>query len=52
MALISTFGKNLIEEDVAAFLRVSVSDTFAWEVKRHSGFEFKVFFLQKEILQR
>jgi hypothetical protein len=26
---------------------VSVSDTFAWEVKRHSGFEFKVFFPTK-----
>jgi len=33
MALISTSGKDLSEEDVAAFLRVLVSDTFAWEVK-------------------
>lgn len=36
MALISTSGKDLNEEDVATFLRVLVSDTFAWEVKRHS----------------
>ena len=47
MALISTSGENLTEEDVAAFLRVLVSDTFAWEVKWHSGFEFKVPFSTK-----
>ena len=45
MALISTSGKNLTEEDVAAFLRVLVSDTFAWEVKQHSGSDFKALFL-------
>jgi len=33
MALISTSGKDLTEEDVAAFLSVLVYDTFAWEVK-------------------
>ena len=47
MALISTSGKNLTEEEVAAFLRVLVSDTFAWDVKRHNGFEFKVLFPTK-----
>lgn len=47
MALISTSGKKLTEEDVAAFLRVLVSDNFAWEVKRHSGSEFKVLFPTK-----
>jgi hypothetical protein len=47
MSLISTSGKNITEEDVAAFLRVLVSDTFAWEVKRHGGFEFKVLFPTK-----
>ena len=47
MALISTSGKNLTEEDVAAFLRVLVSDTFAWEVKRHSGSDFKALFPTK-----
>jgi hypothetical protein len=26
---------------------VLVSDTFAWEVKRHNGFEFKVLFPSK-----
>jgi len=47
MALISTSGKDLSEEDVAAFLRVLVSDTFAWDVKRHSSSEFKVLFPTK-----
>jgi hypothetical protein len=47
MALISTSGKNLTEEEVAAFLWVLVSDTFAWDVKRHNGFEFKVSFPTK-----
>ena len=47
LALISTSCKNLTEEDVAAFLRVLVSDTFAWEVKRQSGSEFKVLFPTK-----
>ena len=47
MALIFTSGKDLSEEDVAAFLRVLVSDTFAWEVKRHSSSEFKVLFPTK-----
>jgi hypothetical protein len=36
MALISTSGKNLTEEELAIFLRVLVSDTFACDVKRHS----------------
>ena len=49
MALISTSGKNLTEEDDASFLRVLVSDTFSWEVKWHNGFEFKVLFQQKVI---
>jgi hypothetical protein len=47
MALISTSGKDLNEEDVAAFLRVLVSNTFSWEVKRHSSSEFKVLFPTK-----
>ena len=47
MALISTSGKNLTKEDVAAFLRVLVSDTFAWEVKWHSGSDFKALFPTK-----
>jgi hypothetical protein len=47
MALISTSGKNVTEDEVVAYLRVLVSDTFAWEVKRHSGFEFKVLFPTK-----
>ena len=47
MALISTSGKNLLDEEVAVFLRVLVSDTFAWDVKRHNGFEFKVLFPTK-----
>ena len=47
MALVSTKGKNLTEEEVVACLRVLVSDTFAWDVKRHNGFEFKVFFPTK-----
>jgi hypothetical protein len=50
MALISTSGKNLTEEEVAAFLRVLVSDIFAWDVKWHNGFEFKVLFPTKEDL--
>jgi hypothetical protein len=52
MALVSTSGKNVTEEEVAAFLRVLVSDTFAWEVKRHKGFEFKVLFPSKEDLTK
>jgi len=32
---------------MAAFLRVLVSDTFGWDVKRHNGFEFKVLFPTK-----
>jgi hypothetical protein len=44
MALISTSGKDLNEEDVVAFLHVLVSDTFAWEVKRHSSSQFKMLF--------
>ena len=47
MALISTSGKDLSEEDVATFLRVLVSDTFAWEVKWDSTSEFKVLFPTK-----
>ena len=47
MALVSTSDKNLTEEDVAAFLWVLVSDTFAWEVKQHNGSEFKVLFPTK-----
>jgi hypothetical protein len=47
MTLISTSGKNLTEEEVAAFLRVLVSDTFAWDVKQHNDFEFKVLFPTK-----
>jgi len=47
MALISTSGKNPTKEEVVAFLRVLVSDTFTCEVKRHSGFEFKVLFPTK-----
>jgi hypothetical protein len=47
MALISTSGKNLTEEEVADFLRVLVSNTFAWDVKRHSGCEFKALFPTK-----
>jgi hypothetical protein len=47
MALVSTSGKNVTEEEVVTFLRVLVSDSFAWEVKRHNGFEFKVLFLSK-----
>ena len=47
MALISTLGKNLTEEEVAAFLRVLVSDTFEWDVKRHNDFESKVIFPTK-----
>ena len=47
MALLSTLGKNVIEEEVVNFLRVLVSNTFAWEVKWHNGFEFKVLFPPK-----
>ena len=47
MDLISTSCKDLSEEDVAAFLWVLVSDTFAWEVKRHNSSEFKVLFPTK-----
>jgi hypothetical protein len=47
MALVSTIGKNFTEEEVVAYLRVLVSDTFAWEVRRHNGFEFKVLFPTK-----
>jgi hypothetical protein len=52
MALVSTSGKNLTEEDVAAFLRVLVSDSFAWEVIRHSGSDFKVLFPTKADLTK
>lgn len=52
MALVSTSGKNLTEEDVAAFFRVLVSDTFAWEVKRHSASYFKVLFPSKGDLMK
>jgi hypothetical protein len=44
MALVTTIGKTLTEEEVAACLRVLVSGTFAWELKWHNGFEFKVLF--------
>jgi hypothetical protein len=47
VALISTSGKNLSEEKVAVFVWVLVSDTFAWDLKWHNGFEFKVFFPTK-----
>jgi hypothetical protein len=47
MALVSTSGKNVTGEEIVNFLRVLVSDTFAWEVKRHNGFEFKVLFPSK-----
>jgi hypothetical protein len=47
MALISTSGKNVLEEEVVAYLRVLVSDNFAWEVKRHNASEFKVLFPSK-----
>jgi hypothetical protein len=48
LELVLTSGKNLTEEEVVAFLRVlAVSDTFNWEVKRHSDFEFKVLFPTK-----
>ncbi|CAD6247490.1 unnamed protein product [Miscanthus lutarioriparius] len=47
MALIFTSGKDLSEEDVAVFLWVLVSDTFAWEVKQYSSSEFKVLFPTK-----
>jgi hypothetical protein len=47
MALVSTSGKKLTEQEVVAFLRVLVSDTFNWEVKRHNDLEFKVLFPTK-----
>jgi hypothetical protein len=47
VTLISTSGKDLTEEDVVTFLCVLVSDTFAWEVKRHSTSQFKVLFPTK-----
>jgi hypothetical protein len=47
MALISTSGKDLSEEEVAAFLRVLVTEIFAWDVKRHSSSEFKLLFPTK-----
>ena len=34
------------------YLRVLVSDAFAWEVKRHNGFEFKVLFPTKADLTK
>ena len=52
MALLSTLGKNVIEEEVVNFLRVLVSNTFAWEVKRHNDFEFKVLFPSKGDLMK
>ena len=52
MALVTTIGKTLTEEEVAACLRVLVSDTFAWEVKWHNGFEFKVLFPTKADLTK
>jgi hypothetical protein len=52
MALVSTLGKNLTEEEVVAFLRVLVSDSFASEVKRLNGFEFKVLFPSKGDLMK
>jgi hypothetical protein len=52
MALVSTSGKSLTEEEVVAFLRVLVSNSFAWEVKRLNGFEFKVLFPSKEDLSK
>jgi hypothetical protein len=52
LALVSTIGKNLTEKEVVAYLRVLVSDTFAWEVKRHNGFEFKVLFPTKADLTK
>ena len=47
MALVSTIVQNLTEEEVVACLQVLVSDTFAWDVKRHNAFEFKVLFPTK-----
>ena len=52
LALASTIGKNFTEEEVVAYLRVLVSDTFAWEVKHHNGFEFKVLFPTKDDLTK
>jgi uncharacterized protein involved in tolerance to divalent cations len=52
MALVSTIGKTLKEEEVTACLRVLVSNTFAWEVKRHNGLEFKVLFPTKADLKK
>lgn len=52
MALVSTSGKDVTEEELVACLRVLVSDTFAWEVKRHNGFEFKVLFPSKADLTK
>jgi hypothetical protein len=52
MALVYTSGKSLTEEEVVAFLRVLVSDSFSWEVKRLNGFEFKVLFPSKGDLSK
>jgi hypothetical protein len=50
--LVSTIGKSLTKEEVMAYLRVLVSNTFAWEVKRHNGLEFKVLFPTKNDLTK
>jgi hypothetical protein len=52
MALVSAFGMTVTEEEVVTFLRVLVSDSFAWEVKRLNGFEFKVLFPSKGDLSK
>jgi hypothetical protein len=52
LALVSTIGKNLSEDEVAAYLRVLVSESFAWEVKRHNEHEFKVLFPTKADLTK
>jgi hypothetical protein len=50
--LVSTIGKSLTKEEVMAYLRVLVSDTFAWEVKHHNGLSLRFFSLQKLTLLR
>jgi nucleoid-associated protein YejK len=52
LALVSTIGKNLTEEELAAYLRMLVSDNFTWEVRRHNGYEFKVLFPTKADLMK
>jgi hypothetical protein len=52
LALVSTIGKNLTEEELVAYLKVLVSDTFAWEVKRQNDSEFKVTFPSKADLTK